>query len=158
MTVFREVIRSLFGGGKTRVEALVRMMQLCRERRQKKIASLISWHLQRSCGVFVSPNAVIGFNVQFPHPIGIVIGEGVEVGDNCTIFQGVTIGGARIGDAQKRLYPRIEAGVVLFAGAVVVGEIVIGAESIVGANAFVNRNVPKNSIAVGVPVSVRERR
>lgn len=150
--------RILVGSGKDRVEALVCAMQLFRSRSLRRLAALMSWYLQRSCGVFISPNAVIGSNVQFPHPIGIVIDDGVEVGDNCTIFQGVTIGGARIGDAQKRLYPKIQEGVVLFAGAVIVGEIVIGAGATVGANAFVNKDVPPNSIAVGMPVSVRGRR
>ena len=73
------------------------------------------------------------------------------VEENCTLYQGVTLGGARTGDAQANRYPRIGRGATLFAGATVIGAINIGENAIIGANAVVLEDVPANHVAVGVP-------
>jgi serine O-acetyltransferase len=95
--------------------------------------------------------AQIDSTVIFPHPTGIVIGDGVIVRERVRIFQNVTLGGARIGDQRLNRYPEIGADTVLFAGAVVVGDVRIGRNCVIGANAVVLRDLPDNSVAVGVP-------
>ena len=114
-------------------------------------ARIVSVRVQRAFGVYVSPKARLAPTVTFPHPTGIVIGDGVVVHDGVKIFQNVTLGGARIGDQQSGRYPEIGAGTVLFAGAVIVGGVRIGRDCVVGANAVVLADIPDNAVAVGVP-------
>ncbi len=92
--------------------------------------------------------------MKLKHPIGIVVGEGVVIEPNVVLFQNVTLGGARMGDAAISSYPTIGAGTVIFAGAVVVGKITIGRDCIVGANAVVTRDVPDGATVVGAPARV----
>lgn len=107
---------------------------------------------KRNCDI--SYNAVIGKNVKFPHPIGIVIGDYVIIGDNSKIWQQVTLGSH--GRKGKKLeYPIIGKGVKIFAGAKIIGGISIGENSVIGANAVVNINVPCNSVAFGVPCKIK---
>ena len=88
--------------------------------------------------------------VRFPHPVGIVIGDGVRIGRGVRIYQNVTIGlventvGARPDD-----YPTLEDEVCVYAGAAIVGGIRIGTRSVIGANAVITRDVPEYSIAFG---------
>ncbi|WP_165477443.1 serine O-acetyltransferase [Idiomarina baltica] len=72
------------------------------------------------------------------------------------IFQNVTLGGARIGDAKESKYPEIGEGTVIFAGAVIVGKIKVGSNCIVGANSVVTRDLPNNCVAVGAPARIIE--
>ncbi|WP_376751975.1 serine O-acetyltransferase [Brevundimonas nasdae] len=103
-----------------------------------------------SSGCYLSPTAQIGPGIVFPHPTGIVIGEGVIVDVDVTIYQSVTLGRVH-GD--RPLYPIIESGVVLYAGAVVVGDVRLGKNCIVGAGSYVNRSAPSGSVLVGSPAS-----
>ena len=112
---------------------------------------LVSARVQRAFGVYVSPRARLAPSVLFPHPTGIVIGEGVTVHERVRIFQNVTLGGARIGDQQGGRYPEVGADTVLFAGAVIVGAVRIGRNCVVGANAVVLTDIPDGAVAVGVP-------
>ena len=89
--------------------------------------------------------------IQFPHPNGIVIGDSTIIGNNCIIYQQVTLGGRSIGDAQKGNYPSVGNNVVIFAGAKIIGGINIGDNVIVGANSVVNKDMPADSIVAGVP-------
>ena len=88
--------------------------------------------------------------VRYPHPVGIVIGDGTSIGRDVRIYQNVTIGlientiGAKAED-----YPTLEDEVCVYAGAAIVGSIRIGARSIIGANAVITRDVPPDSIAFG---------
>ena len=102
-------------------------------------------------GCFIGPNAKIGIGIKFPHPNGIVIGDGTKIGNNCIIYQQVTLGGRSIGDAQKGNYPRVGNNVVIFAGAKIIGGINIADNVIVGANSVVNKDMPADSIVAGVP-------
>lgn len=89
--------------------------------------------------------------VKFPHPLGIVIGDGVRIGKDVRIYQNVTLGlleNMQAVDAVEQ-YPTIEDGVIIYAGAVVAGPIVVGHHSVVGSNAVITRDVPPNSIAFG---------
>jgi serine O-acetyltransferase len=100
-----------------------------------------------------SYNAQIGLNLKLPHPLGIVIGDGVVIRDSVKIFQQVTLGShGKSGEELK--YPVIESGVKIFAGAKIIGGITIGENAIIGANAVVNIDVPPNSTAVGIPCKI----
>nr|WP_286198736.1 hypothetical protein [Mesorhizobium sp. BR1-1-16] len=102
--------------------------------------------------------AVIAPSVSFPHPTGIVIGDGVIIGERAKIYQNVTLGGARVGDQKANNYPTIGQDTVLFAGVVVVGKVTVGANCIVGANAVVLSDVPDGAVAVGSPARIVRRR
>lgn len=102
-------------------------------------------------GIYISPNASIDVGMKLPHPTGIVIGNGVKIGKNCTIYQQVTFGGARLGDAQKNFYPCVGDNVVFFAGSKIIGKISIGSNCVIGANSVVIKDVPEGSTVVGIP-------
>lgn len=120
------------------------------------IARLISNHIQRSFGVHISVDVgAIGQNVKFPHPVGIVIGDGAIIEDGVTILQNVTIGRRNSRDARN---PHIKKNASLQAGAVVVGPITIGEGAIVGANSVVLNDVDNDSVVAGVPARPIVRR
>ncbi len=119
-----------------------------------KIGRYFYTKLQRNYGVYIHPDAQIGIGLSLPHPVGIVIGQGVKIGENSVIYQNTTFGGARRGDWQANNYPTIAAGVVVFSGAVIVGSIDIGASCTIGANAVVTKNFPNNCTVAGVPAKI----
>lgn len=100
-------------------------------------------------GVEIHPGAVLGRNVFIDHATGVVIGETAEVGDNVTIYHGVTLGGTSL-DAVKR-HPTVGNNVTIGAGAKVLGAITIGDDSRIGANSVVVKAVPPGTVVVGVP-------
>ena len=99
----------------------------------------------------VTPKTQIGKGLFFPHPSSIIIGADVSIGENCTIYQNVTIGGARVGDAQKSKYPSIGADCILYAGSKVLGDIAVADGTKVGANAVLLKNTEPFSTYAGVP-------
>ncbi|WP_370130637.1 serine O-acetyltransferase [Bradyrhizobium yuanmingense] len=102
-------------------------------------------------GCYISSDASLGARLHFPHPVGIVIGEGVKVGNGCTIYQCTTLGRNKLTD---KSYPTVGDDVVLYAGAVVIGEVKLGNGSVVGANSVVLSDVPAGSAAVGSPARI----
>jgi len=100
----------------------------------------------------IHPAATIGRRVFIDHGIGVVIGETAIIGDDVTIYQGVTLGGVSLSSGKR--HPTIESGVVIGAGAKVLGNITIGYNSKVGANSVVVKSVPPESTAVGIPARV----
>jgi len=88
-----------------------------------------------------------------PHPIGVIIGDGVVIKDNVMIFQQVTLGshGKR---TEEMRYPVIESGVKIYAGAKIIGGVTIGENAIIGANSVVNVDVPAGATAVGIPCKI----
>lgn len=100
----------------------------------------------------IHPAARIGRRVFIDHGIGVVIGETAIVGDDVTIYQGVTLGGVSLTKGKR--HPTIENGVVIGSGAKVLGNITVGANSKIGANSVVIKNVPPDSTAVGIPARV----
>ncbi|RKY34595.1 MAG: serine O-acetyltransferase [Candidatus Omnitrophota bacterium] len=100
-------------------------------------------------GIEIHPAAKIGKALFIDHGMGVVIGETTVIGDNVTIYQGVTLGGT--GKEKGKRHPNIGNNVVIGAGAKVLGNITIGDNSYIGANAVVIKNVPQNSTIVGVP-------
>jgi serine O-acetyltransferase len=103
-------------------------------------------------GIEIHPGATIGKGLVIDHGMGVVIGETAEIGDNCTIYQGVTLGGTGK-DIGKR-HPTIKDNVLVGAGAKILGPIVIESNSKVAANAVVLKDISGNSTAVGIPARV----
>jgi serine O-acetyltransferase len=106
-------------------------------------------------GIEIHPGAMIGRRVFIDHGMGIVIGETAEVGDDCTLYQGVTLGGTSLYKGTKR-HPTLGRGVVVSAGAKVLGGFTIGDGARVGANAVLLKPVPPNATAVGIPARIIE--
>ena len=106
-------------------------------------------------GIEIHPGATIGKGLMIDHGMGVVIGETAEIGDNCTIYQGVTLGGTGK-DVGKR-HPTIGNNVLIGAGAKVLGPLTIGDNTKIAANAVVLENISGNSTAVGIPAKVVRR-
>jgi serine O-acetyltransferase len=100
-------------------------------------------------GVEIHPAAKIGRRLFIDHALGVVIGETAIVGDDVTLYQGVTLGGT--GKEQGKRHPTIEDGVVAGSGAKILGNITVGKNCRIGAGSVVLRNVPEDSTVVGVP-------
>ncbi|HJV47581.1 MAG TPA: serine O-acetyltransferase [Bacillota bacterium] len=100
-------------------------------------------------GIEIHPGAVIGKNLFIDHGSGVVIGETCEIGDNVTLYQGVTLGGT--GKEKGKRHPTIGNNVVIASGAKVLGSMKIGDNSKVGAGSVVLQEVPPNSTVVGIP-------
>ena len=119
------------------------------------IARSISQFTRFLTGIEIHPGAIIGNGFFIDHGMGVVIGETAEVGENVTLYHGVTLGG--VSTEKGKRHPTILDNVVIGAGAKVLGAIEIGNCSRVGANAVVVNPVPANSVAVGVPGQIVKR-
>jgi len=106
-------------------------------------------------GIEIHPGAKIGSCVFIDHGMGVVIGETAEVGDGCTIYQGVTLGGTSLYKGEKR-HPTLGSGVVVGAGAKVLGGFVVGNGARIGSNAVVVKAVPAGATVVGIPGRIVE--
>ena len=104
-------------------------------------------------GIEIHPGAVIGRRVFIDHGMGVVIGETAEIGDDCTIYQAVTLGGTSLYRGTKR-HPTLGRGVVVGAGAKVLGGFTVGEGAKIGSNAVVVKPVPAGATAVGNPARV----
>lgn len=113
------------------------------------IARYLSQRARRITGIEIHPAAVIGDGVFIDHGMGVVIGETTILGDNCTIYQGVTLGGT--GKDKGKRHPTIGNNVVIGSGAKVLGPFTVGDNSKIAANAVVLSEVPANCTVVGVP-------
>ncbi|MEK3977144.1 MULTISPECIES: serine O-acetyltransferase [unclassified Psychrobacillus] len=113
------------------------------------LARLISQISRFFTGVEIHPGAVIGRRFFIDHGSGVVIGETCEIGDDCTIYQGVTLGGT--GKEKGKRHPTLKNNVLVATGAKVLGSITIGNNSKVGAGSVVLKDVPENSTVVGIP-------
>lgn len=120
----------------------------------KWLARLLS-HLGRFLtGIEIHPGATIGRRVFIDHGMGVVIGETAEIGDECTLYHGVTLGGTSWRHGKR--HPTLARGVVIGAGAKVLGPITIGENAKIGSNAVVVRDVPPSATAVGIPARIIE--
>ncbi|HHV83371.1 MAG TPA: serine O-acetyltransferase [Tepidanaerobacter syntrophicus] len=121
------------------------------------IARIISQINRFFTGIEIHPGAKIGKRFFIDHGMGVVIGETAEIGDDVTLYQGVTLGGT--GKEKGKRHPTLGSNIVVGAGAKVLGPVTIGDNSKIGAGAVVLKNVPPNSTVVGVPgkAVVREK-
>jgi serine O-acetyltransferase len=114
-------------------------------------------HLARALtGIEIHPGATIGRRVFIDHGFGVVIGETAEVGDDCTIYQGVTLGGTSLNKGAKR-HPTLGRGVIIGAGAKVLGGFAVGDGAKIGSNAVVVKEVPAGATAVGNPAHIVQK-
>ncbi len=114
-------------------------------------------HIARGLtGIEIHPGATIGRRVFIDHGFGVVIGETAEVGDDCTIYQGVTLGGTSLTKGKKR-HPTLARGAIIGAGAKVLGSFTVGEGAKVGSNAVVVKEVPAGATAVGNPARIIEK-
>jgi len=120
------------------------------------IARIISQFSRFLTGIEIHPKAKIGKNLFIDHGMSVVIGETSEIGDNVTIYHGVTLGGISPSidsDKQRNVkrHPTLKNNVVVGSGAQILGPISIGENAKVGANAVVTKDVPENAVMVGIP-------
>lgn len=147
-------IQGIIISTKYRAVFLYRLSSWFYRKRMRKTASFIK-HLNITLnGCEISPSAKIGKNFTLSHTVGIVIGHGVVIGDNVNIYQNVTLGTK---DGVKPEYPIIGDNVTLFAGCAILGPVRIGEYSIVGANSVVTKNIPPNSMAIGIPATIKTK-
>ena len=114
----------------------------------KFLARFIMNIARRTTGIEIHPNAKIGKNLFIDHGMGVVIGETAIIGDNCTIYQGATLGGT--GKEHNKRHPTLLNNVIVGAGAKVLGNITVGNNVKIGANAVVLKDVPDDCTVVGV--------
>ena len=113
------------------------------------LARWVSQRAVRKTGIEIHPGATIGKGLFIDHGSGVIIGETAELGDNITLYQGVTLGGT--GKEQGKRHPTLEDNVMVSAGAKVIGSFTIGKNSKIGAGSVVIEEVPPNCTVVGVP-------
>ena len=116
------------------------------------LARLVSQLTRFFTGIEIHPGAKIGRKLFIDHGMGIVFGETTEIGDNCTIYHGVTLGGT--GKDTGKRHPTLGDNVLIGAGAKVLGPVYIGDNVRVGAGSVVLKNLPANATAVGVPAEI----
>lgn len=122
------------------------------KRGHKFVARWISQRARKRTGIEIHPGATIGKGLFIDHGMGVVIGETTEIGDNCTLFQGVTLGGT--GKECGKRHPTLGDNVLVGAGAKVLGPFKVGDNARVAAGAVVLNEVPENATAVGVPAKI----
>lgn len=119
----------------------------------KWLARVIAMIARWLTGIEIHPGAQFGRGVFIDHGMGVVIGETAEIGDNCTIYQGVTLGGTSLVKGSKR-HPTLAANVVVGAGAKVLGPFTVGVGAKIGSNAVVVKAVPDGVTVIGIPARV----
>lgn len=119
-------------------------------------AQVLAHRARRVTGIEIHPGASLGRRILMDHGMGIVIGETAIVGDDVTLFHGVTLGGIG-GEPGAKRHPTVEDGVLIGTGTAVLGDITIGAYSKIGANSVVLKDIPPHCTAVGSPAEVVKR-
>jgi|SRR5574344_645660 serine O-acetyltransferase len=118
----------------------------------KFLAEMIMHHARKTTGIEIHPAAKIGRNLFIDHGSGVVIGETAEIGDGCTLYHGVTLGGTS--DQKVKRHPTLGNNVMVGAGAILLGPIVIGDNARIAANAVVRKDVPADAIVFDEDVHV----
>ncbi len=132
-----------------------RLAHACWRHRLKFLGRVLS-HLNRFLtGIEIHPGARLGPGLFIDHGMGVVIGETAEVGENVTIYQGVTLGGTSLEKVKR--HPTIGDNVVIGSGAKVLGPFIVGANSRIGSGSVVVKEVPSNSVVVGIPGRITHR-
>ena len=120
--------------------------------RLRWLARLVSHASRFLTGIEIHPGAAIGRRVFIDHGMGVVIGETAEIGDDCTLYHGVTLGGTTWNKGKR--HPTLGRGVVIGAGAKLLGPFAVGDGARIGSNAVVVKDVPAGATAVGIPARV----
>ncbi|WP_321794559.1 serine O-acetyltransferase [Caballeronia sp. J97] len=132
---------------------LHRVANACWRGQWRWLARFVSQFARFLTGIEIHPGATLGRRVFIDHGMGVVIGETAEIGDDCTIYQGVTLGGTSLTRGAKR-HPTLGRGVIVGAGAKVLGGFTVGADAKIGSNAVVVKPVPAGGTAVGNPARI----
>ncbi len=133
-----------------------RLAHACWRRGLRWLGRFISHIARFLTGIEIHPGATIGRRVFIDHGMGIVIGETAEIGDDCTIYQGVTLGGTSLSKGAKR-HPTLGRGVIVGASAKVLGGFTVGDGARIGSNAVVVKEVPAGATAVGNPARILQK-
>lgn len=155
LKAFRQLCSGPHNGARAMV--YVRLGRYLHLQGRHRLAKRVQNRLRKDFGCYISLKADIGPRLKLPHPIGVVIGDGARIGSDCVIFQHVTIGGGRLGDGARSLYPEIHSGVTIYAGACICGAIEVGNRATIAANAAVISAVPEGALAAGVPAQMKQR-
>lgn len=105
-------------------------------------------------GIEIHPGATIGKRLFIDHGMGVVIGETTVIGDDCLLYQGVTLGGVGTGQYHCKRHPTLQNNIMVSAGAKLIGNITIGSGSIIGAQTVVLKDVPNDCTVVGIPAFI----
>jgi serine O-acetyltransferase len=132
-----------------------RLAHWCWGHRLKLLGRLISHWSRALTGIEIHPGARLGPGLFIDHGMGVVIGETTEVGENVTIYQGVTLGGTSL--EKRKRHPTIGDNVVIGSGAKILGPFRVGDNSRIGSGSVVVKEVPSNSVVVGIPGQVTHR-
>lgn len=132
---------------------LHRLAHACWQRGFRWLGRAVSQGSRWLTGIEIHPAAKLGEGVFFDHAMGVVIGETAEIGDGCTIYQGVTLGGTSLYKGEKR-HPTLGRNVIVGAGAKVLGGFNVGDGAKIGSNAVVTKPVPAGATAVGNPARI----
>jgi serine O-acetyltransferase len=133
-----------------------RLAHWCWSHGLKWLGRYVSYLARMVTGIEIHPGAVVGRRVFIDHGFGVVVGETAVIGDDCTIYQGVTLGGTSLTAGHKR-HPTLERGVIVGAGAKVLGAFTVGEYAKVGSNAVLLKPVPAGATAVGNPARIVSR-
>src|SRR5450755_1202122 len=125
----------------------------CRKHGFHWTARFVSHVARFLTGIEIHPGATLGRRVFIDHGMGVVVGETAEIGDDCTIYQGVTLGGTSLTKGAKR-HPTLARGVIVGANSQVLGGFTVGENARIGSNAVVLRPVPPGATAVGNPARI----
>lgn len=133
---------------------LHQLANVCWRHRLLWCGRVVSHFARWLTGIEIHPGATIGRRVFIDHGMGIVIGETAVIGDDCTLYHGVTLGGTSWNKGKR--HPTLEAGVIIGAGAKILGPITLHAGAKVGSNAVVVKDIPAGATAVGIPARIVE--
>lgn len=115
------------------------------------IARFLSQFARFLTGIEIHPGATIGKRCFIDHGMGVVIGETTIIGDDCTLYQGVTLGGVGTGKHTVKRHPTLKNNVMVSTGTKIIGDVTIGNNSIIGASSVVLKDVPDNCTVIGIP-------
>lgn len=124
----------------------------------KFMGELLMYTVRCCLNIEIHPGATIGKRLFIDHGTGVVIGQTTIIGDDVTMYHGVTLGGTGKGSSSGKRHPTVENNVVIGAGAKILGDVTLGEGCRIGANAVVLKDVPKESTVVGIPGEVKDKK
>ena len=133
------------------VQFLLKLSQTFQKKGFEFLARHVRYRIFYKYGIHISSGSQLGNNIVFPHPQGIIIGNGAIVGDDCIIYHQVTLGKKRGALDETRDYPIIGNNVVIFPGAKIIGGVEVGNNAIIAPNSVVISNVEADTVYAGIP-------